>query len=177
MTMDIKQTFVIKSFTDVMRVHSFLGQNHSGAVGDNKPLVVRIDQKEETRTKAQNRLIHMWFGEIAKNMGDTPEHVKFLMKKKFFASIMVRDNEESREQYDSVIQFKKVIERLDESEQKHYWVQYNNLVRMFVKDHLKTSEATTKQLSEFCDKIHDFALITLGLYLTCPDDLKWALEK
>lgn len=176
MTMDLKQTFVIKSFTDVMKVHSFLGQHHSEAVSDSKPLIVRVDQKEETRTKAQNRLIHMWFGEIAKHTGDTPEQMKFLMKKKFFASIMVRDDEESKEQYDSVIQFKKVIEQMSATEQKHYWVQYNNLVRMFVKDHLKTHTATTKQLSEFCDKIHDFALITLGLYLTCPDDLKYCLE-
>ncbi|MBF7687066.1 recombination protein NinB [Acinetobacter rathckeae] len=174
--MDLKQTFVIKSFADVMRVHSFLGQHHSDAVGDNKPLVVKVDQKEETRTKAQNRLIHMWFGEIAKHTGDTPEQMKFLMKKKFFASIIVRDNEESKEQYDSVIQFKKVIEQMSEKEQNHYWVQYNNLVKMFVKDHLKTHKATTKQLSEFCDKIHDFASITLGLYLTCPDDLKWVIN-
>lgn len=176
MTMDLKQTFVIKSHDQITRVISFLHSNYNKANEDNKPLIVRVDQKEETRTKAQNRLIHMWFGEIAKHTGDTPEQMKFLMKKKFFASIMVRDNQESKEQYDSVIHFKKVIEQMNDIEQKHYWVQYNNLVRMFVKDHLKTSEATTKQLSEFCDKIHDFALITLGLYLTCPDDLKYCLE-
>ena len=53
-------------FSDVQRVYAYLGQHHGAAAGDGKPLVVSIGQREETRTKAQNRLIHMWFGDIAK---------------------------------------------------------------------------------------------------------------
>ncbi|WP_288384612.1 hypothetical protein [uncultured Acinetobacter sp.] len=171
------QTFVIKSFSDVQRVYAYLGQHHGAAAGDGKPLVVSIGQREETRTKAQNRLIHMWFGEIAKKTGDTPEHVKYLMKRKFFASIIVEECEQSREQYEAVIDFKRVIESIDQAEQPKYWQQYNRLVKMFVNDHLKTREATTKQLSKFCDKIQDFAAIQLGLHLKCPEDLMWCYDQ
>lgn len=168
--------FTIKDHSDIGKTINYLHNNYTQANFEGKPLVVTISPQDCNRTLAQNRLIHMWFGEIAKHTGDTPEHIKYLMKRKFFASIIVNECEQSREQYQAVIDFKKVIEMMDESEQPKYWQQYSKLVKMFVTDHLKTRKATTKQLAEFCNKIHDFASIKLGLHLTCPDDLKYALE-
>lgn len=169
--------YKIQNHYDIARVANYLNMNHGRAASEGKPLVVSVNQKEETRTKAQNRLIHMWFGEIANKTGDTPENIKYLMKRKYFASIIVEECEHSREQYQAVIDFKKVIESLDQSEQPKYWQQYNRLVKMFVNDHLKTRKATTKQLSKFCNKIQDFASIQLGLHLKCPEDLMWVVER
>ena len=168
--------FTIKDHSDITKTISYLHSNYTRSIDDGKPLVVTIKPQECNRTLAQNRLIHMWFGEIAKHTGDTSENIKYLMKRKFFAAIIVNECEQSREQYQAVIDFKKVIENMDESEQPKYWRQYSKLVKMFVNDHLKTRSATTKQLSDFCNKIHDFAYINLGLHLTCPDDLKYLIQ-
>ena len=167
---------VIKSFEEVGRAIAYMHRHHAAACEDGKPLVVRIDQKQEDRSKAQNRLLHMWFGQIAKHTGDTPEAIKFEMKKRYLAKIYVRDSEEAREAYDAVIGYRDVVQSLDGEDKKIHTVKYNRVVKMFIQDHVKSSKATKKQFSEFCDKIHAFASVELGVYLNCPDDLKYLME-
>ena len=174
-----KQTFVIKSFTDVMRVHSYLGQHHSEAVNDGKPLVVRVDQKQETRTLAQNRLMHLWFGEIANSTGDSAESVKYDLKLEFLRPIVLRDSEEARLSYQAYqnarqdiidlqsIDIDKALSRVPSCKQQF---------KDFVNNHLRTSKVSTKQLSEFMQSIDVFASVKLGVHLTIPDDLMWVME-
>ena len=88
-----KAVFPIQSHADITKAINFMHTNYNQAINDGKPLVVRIDQKQEDRSKAQNRLLHMWFGQIARHTGDTPEAIKFEMKKKYLAKIYVRDSE------------------------------------------------------------------------------------
>ena len=40
--------FVIKSFEEVGRAIAYMHRHHADAMSDGKPLVVRIDQKQET---------------------------------------------------------------------------------------------------------------------------------
>ena len=171
-----KAVFPIQSHADITKAINFMHTNYNQAINDGKPLVVRIDQKQEDRSKAQNRLLHMWFGQIAKHTGDTPEAIKFEMKKRYLAKIYVRDSEEAREAYDAVIGYRDVVQSLDGEDKKIHTVKYNRVVRMFIQDHVKSSKATKKQFSEFCDKIHAFASVELGVYLNCPDDLKYLRE-
>lgn len=168
--------FVIKSFEEVGRAIAYMHRHHAAACEDGKPLVVRIDQKQEDRSKAQNRLLHMWFDEIAKKTGDDAESVKYEMKKKFLARMCVRDSEDAAEAFEAVIGYRDVLRLLDGQEKLIHTVKYNRVVRMFIQDHVKSSKLNKKQFTEFCDKIHAFANMELGVYLTCPDDLKYALE-
>lgn len=168
--------FVIKSFEEVGRAIAYMHRHHADALSDGKPLVVRIDQKQEDRSKAQNRLLHMWFGEIAKFTGDDPESIKFEMKKKFLTKIYLRDRPETLEAYEAVIGYRDAVRNLDGEEKKIHEVKYQRIIRMFINDHVKSSKANKQQFSEFCDKIHAFANVKLGVYLTCPDDLKYTLE-
>ena len=77
-----KAVFPIQSHADITKAINYMHTNYTQAINEGKPLVVRIDQKQEDRSKAQNRLLHMWFGQIARFTGDEPEKIKYEMKKK-----------------------------------------------------------------------------------------------
>ena len=171
-----KAVFPIQSHADITKAINYMHTNYNQAINEGKPLRVVIDQKQEDRSKAQNRLLHMWFGQIARHTGDSPEAIKFEMKKRYLAKIYVRDSEEAREAYDAVIGYRDVVQSLDGEDKKIHTVKYNRVVRMFIQDHVKSSKATKKQFSEFCDKIHAFSSVDLGVYLNCPDDLKYLME-
>lgn len=169
----MKQVFVIKSHEQITKVIAYMHSNYTQALNEGKPLRVVIDQKQEERTKAQNSLLHMWFDEIAKFTGDDPKSTKYEMKKKFLARICIRDSEDALDAYEAVLGYRDVIKRFDEQERLIHTVKYNRLVKMFIEDHVKSSKLNKKQFTEFCDKIHRFANVTLGVYLTVPDDLKY----
>ena len=166
-------TLVIKSFEEVGRAIAYMHRHHADALSDGKPLVVRIDQKQEDRSKAQNRLLHMWFGQIARFTGDEPEKIKYEMKKKFLAKIYIRDNPDALEAFEAVIGYRDVLRLLNGQEKLIHTAKYNRVVRMFIQDHVKSSKANKKQFSEFCDYIVAFASVKLGVHLTMPDDLMY----
>ena len=171
-----KAVFPINSHADITKAISFMHTHYNKALEENKPLVVRIDQKQEDRSKAQNRLLHMWFGQMAKFTGDEPEKIKYEMKKKFLAKICVRDNESAQEAYEAVLGYRDVLRLLDGDELRVNTAKYNRVVRMFIQDHVKSSKANKKQFSEFCDYIVAFSSVKLGVHLTMPDDLMYLKE-
>jgi len=61
--------------------------------GRKLPLTVSA-VKGESRTLQQNRTAHMWYGEIARQIGDEAHEVKGYCKAKFGLPIMKRDNPE-----------------------------------------------------------------------------------
>ena len=168
--------FPINSHADITKAISFMHTHYTKALEENKPLVVRIDQKSEDRSKAQNRLLHMWFGQIARFTGDEPEKIKYEMKKKFLAKIYIRDNPDALEAFEAVIGYRDVLRLLNGQEKLIHTAKYNRVVRMFIQDHVKSSKANKKQFSEFCGKIHAFASVDLGVYLSTPDDLMYLRE-
>ena len=165
MTVDLKQTFVIKSITDVMKVHSLLGQYHSEAVCDGKPFVVRVDQKQETRTNAQNRLYWLWMTEYGKAKGLDKEEASAFFKYKYLSIIYNRDNVSD---YPETFRTMRELKKSGASQYEH--------LRQFVSHRMSTTEANTKQMAEYLNDVELFSLKD-GVKLTCPDDLKWALEK
>lgn len=171
-----KAVFPIQSHADITKAINFMHTNYTQAINDGKPLVVRIDQKQEDRSKAQNRLLHMWFGQLAKHTGDEPETIKYEMKKKFLARMCVRDSEAAAEAYEAVMGYRDVLRLLDGQEKLTHTAKYNRVVKMFIQDHVKSSKLNKKQFTEFCDKVHAFASVTLGVYLTVPDDLMYLRE-
>ena len=168
--------FPINQHMDTVKVLGYLQAHHQKAIEDGKPLVVRIDQKQEDRSKAQNRLLHMWFGQMAKFTGDEPEKIKYEMKKKFLAKIYIRDNPDALEAFEAVIGYRDVLRLLDGQEKLIHTAKYNRVVRMFIQDHVKSSKANKKQFSEFCDYIVAFASVKLGVHLTMPGDLMWCYQ-
>ena len=62
-------TFVIKSFEEVGRAIAYMHRHHAMACADGKPLVVRIDQKQEDRSKAQNRLCLLYTSPSPRDRG------------------------------------------------------------------------------------------------------------
>jgi len=168
--------FVINSFDGVGKAIAYMHRHYADACAQGKPLVVRIDQKQEDRSKAQNRLLHMWFGQMAKFTGDEPEKIKYEMKKKFLAKIYIRDNPDALEAFEAVMGYRDVLRMLSGQEKLTHTAKYNRVVRMFIQDHVKSSKANKKQFSEFCDYIVAFASVKLGVHLTMPDDLKWCYQ-
>lgn len=170
-------SFMIDSHLNITKTIGFLNAWHQKAIDQGKPLVVHIDQKAEDRSKAQNRLLHMWFGQIARFTGDEPEKIKYEMKKKFLAKIYIRDNPDALEAFEAVIGYRDVLRLLDGQEKLIHTAKYNRVVRMFIQDHVKSSKANKKQFSEFCDYIVAFASVKLGVHLTMPDDLMYLREQ
>ena len=111
-----KAVFPIQSHADITKAINYMHTNYNQAINDGKPLVVRIDQKQEDRSKAQNRLLHMWFGQIARFTGDEPEKIKYEMKKKFLAKIYIRDNPDALEAFEAVIGYRDVLRLLNGQE-------------------------------------------------------------
>lgn len=120
----------------------------------NNPLmVVEIKEFVRNRTLAQNRLIHMWFGIIAKETGNDIEAIKAYYKQKFlgheFKHVVIRRVGELAGDFDLV---DKIVSQLK-----------------------STADLTTKEMTEFCEKVEADASSELGIDLPHPIDLYWAI--
>ena len=83
--------FVIKSFEEVGRAIAYMHRHHAAACEDGKPLVVRIDQKQETLSSAQRRLYWLWMTEYGKQRGLDKEEASAFFKYKYLSIIYNRD--------------------------------------------------------------------------------------
>ena len=155
---------VIKSFEEVGRAIAYMHKHHANAVNDGKPLVVKIDQKEETLSHAQRRLYWLWMTEYGKQRGLDKEEASAFFKYKYLSIIYNRDNVG---EYPETF---RVMRELKESGASEY-----EPLRQFVSNRISITEATTKQMAEFLKDIEIFCLKD-GLKLTCPDDLKYFIQ-
>jgi FMN phosphatase YigB (HAD superfamily) len=156
--------FVIKSFEEVGRAIAYIHRHHADALSDGKPLVVRIDQKQETLSSAQRRLYWLWMTEYGKQRGLDKEEASAFFKYKYLSIIYNRDNVG---EYPETF---KVMRELKESGSSGY-----EPLRQFVSNRMSITEATTKQMAEFLTDIEVWCLKD-GVRLTCPDDLKYVME-
>lgn len=163
MTMDLKQTFVIKSHDQITRVISFLHSNYNKANQNNNPLVVRVSQKEEDRSTAQNRLYWKWLNDWSKHIGSDKDAEHLFFKRRFLIGIYNRDDAEFAEMCASIKQLKM-------NEQEEYEAISRHVIRM-----TSTTKASVTQMSEYLNNIHDFCVVH-GKYLETPDDLKWVID-
>lgn len=112
----------------------------------------------ESRTKAQNRLVHRWFADVSKHFGDTTaEEVKAQCNMQFGVPILRRDDEEWCAEFDSIIRP----------------LGYEMALRAIqVFDIPFTRRMTTAQLSEYMDNMQRHFL-GLGVTLTDPEARKY----
>ena len=157
-----KAVFPINTHSDITKAISFMHSNYTKAIESGKPLRVVIDQKQDDRSSAQNRLYWMWLGQIERKTGQHKDSLHFEFKKKYLIFIYKRDDQEFAEMCDS-------ISRVKQSEPDEYKLIGEHVIKL-----TSTTKATVKQMTEYLNYVHDFAVTKLGIHLTVPDDLKWA---
>ncbi|ENV79494.1 MULTISPECIES: hypothetical protein [Acinetobacter] len=158
------QTFVIKDHAQITSVIAFLHTNYTKANFENKPLVVRVDQKEDDRSKAQNRLYWKWLTQWAKHQGSDKDTEHLFFKRKFLSVIFYRDDVgQYRNTFDAV----KVLKQ-----QKHPMYQY---VASGLNELISTTDASVQQFTEYLNDIHAFCN-KQGCWLETPEDLMWVME-
>ncbi|MBV6766993.1 hypothetical protein, partial [Acinetobacter baumannii] len=131
-------TFPINSYSGIVQVINYLNNNHSKAAAEGKPLVVRINQKEDDRSAAQNRLYWAWLEQIKQKTGNSKDDLHLLFKKKFLARIYVEGRQETAEKYMALQNFKDVIQAFDGPKRRQLEKDYQVLVNTFIKDHLQS---------------------------------------
>ncbi|QGA12302.1 hypothetical protein GFH30_06380 [Acinetobacter wanghuae] len=152
-------SFLIKDHSDITRVINYLHTNYQKT---DKPLVVHIDQKQEDRSKAQNRLYWLWLSQWSKRQGTDKDSEHLYFKKHLLARIYARDDVG---QYKQTFAAVKVLR-----DQKH--PQYQ-AVADGLNELISTTDASVDQFTEYLNDIHAFCL-KHGCYLHTPDDLMYA---
>lgn len=159
-----KAVFPINSHADIDKAVSFIDSNYTKALEENKPLVVRIDQKQEDRSKAQNRLYWLWLTQWSKRQGTDKDTEHLFFKKQFLARIYHRDDVG---QYRKTFAAVKVLK-----DQKHPMYQQ---VADGLNELITTTDASVEQFTEYLNDIHAFCN-KQGCWLSTPDDLMYLME-
>ncbi len=159
-----KAVFPINSHADITKAINYMHTNYTQAINEGKPLVVHINQKEEDRSKAQNRLYWMWLAQWSKHQGSDKDIEHLYFKKKFLARIYARDD---------VGQYRKTFAAVTAlRDEKHPMYQQ---VADGLNELITTTDAIVDQFTEYLNDIHAFCN-KHGCYLQTPDDLMYAWE-
>jgi len=159
-----KAMFPIQSHADITKAINFMHTNYTQAINKGKPLRVVIDQKQDDRSTAQNRLYWMWLGQIEKKTGQDKDSLHYEFKKRFLIYIYRRDDQEFAEMCHAIAKVK-------QSEPDEYETIGKQVIRL-----CSTTKLSVKQMTEYLNYVHDFAVTQLGVHLTVPDDLKWCYQ-
>lgn len=154
-------SFIIKDHSDITKVINFL---HNNYLKVDKSLVVHISQKQEDRSKAQNRLYWKWLTQWAKHQGTDKEYEHCNFKRTFLSRIYMRDDVgEYRKTFETIIVLR---------DQNHplYAQIRDGMVGL-----MSTTDANVEQFTEYLNDIHAYCL-SKGCYLHTPDDLMYAWE-
>ena len=114
---------------------------------------VIIREHKEDRSNAQNRISHMWYGEIAAIIGGTAEEVKRECKLLYGCPILIADNETFAEAYKRTVSVLPYEDRLEA-------MRYMDV----------TSIMSVTEMSKYLDEI-DKTYSAMGFYLSHPEDL------
>ena len=156
-----KAVFPILGHADITKAISFIHTNYTKALEENKPLVVRIDQKQDDRTVAQNRLYWLQLNQLRKQTGNSADHLHFTFKRMFLARILARDDQGYAEMC-------KAVKALKTEQPDQYAVIAKQVTRL-----TSTTVLNTKQFSEYLERIEDYAMAKLNIVLIWPDDLMY----
>lgn len=160
-----KRSFVIQTEEHLNSAISHLLQSYRPAITDGTPLHVHVTTKQDSRTVAQNRLYWMWIGQVSAKTGNDKDDLHFEFKKKFLIAIFDRDDQEYAEMCHA-------IKALKDSESEQYAAIAKGVIH-----ETSTTRLTTKQFTEYLNAVNDYALAKLGIMLTVPDELQFALDK
>ena len=159
-----KAVFPINSHADISKAINFMHTNYNQAINEGKPLRVVIDQKQDDRSTAQNRLYWLWLSQWSKRQSTDKDTEHLFFKKQFLARIYHRDDVG---QYRKTFTAVKVLK-----EQKHPMYQQ---VADGLNELISTTDASIDQFTEYLNDIHAFCN-KHGCYLHTPDDLMYAWE-
>lgn len=121
---------------------------------------VRVSNKREKRTLAQNRLYWMWLGDLAKQKGETADYYHHIFKYYFLMSIYYRDDPSFAAMCDA-------IAALKNSGSDKYKPIAAQVIRI-----TSTTVADTKQMTEYLSRIFAYCYFQLGVLLTIPDEMR-----
>ena len=155
--------FAIRSHSDVTKVINYMHTHYTSALDDNKPLIVRINQQQDDRSKAQNRLYWLYLSQWSKHQGTDKDNEHLFFKRNLLARIYDRDD---------VGEYKKTFAALRTLRIERHPM-YNQ-VSNGLTELISTTDASVVQFTEYLNDIHAFCL-KQGCYLNTPDDLKFAL--
>lgn len=160
-----KAVFPIQSHADITKAINYMHTNYTQAINEGKPLRVVIDRKQDDRSTAQNRLYWMWLGQIEKKTGQDKDSLHYEFKKRFLIYIYRRDDQQFAEMCHAIAKVK-------QSEPDEYKAIGEQVIRL-----CSTTKLSVKQMTEYLNYVHDFAVTQLGVHLTVPDDLKWCYQE
>lgn len=90
-------SIVVQSAADLDRALMYLN-----AFNDKLPITIEVFDGKK-RTKAQNRLQHMWYAEIASHTGEDVHEVRARCKLQMGVPILRAENEDFLEKYDRLV--------------------------------------------------------------------------
>jgi len=160
-----KAVFPIQSHADITKAINYMHTNYTQAINEGKPLRVVIDQKQDDRSTAQNRLYWMWLGQIERKNGTDKDELHYEFKKKFLIYIYRRDDQDFAEMCHAIAKVK-------QSEPDEYETIGKQVIRL-----CSTTKLSVKQMTEYLGYVHDFSVTQLNVFLTVPDDLKWCYQE
>src|SRR5690606_24596912 len=160
-----KALFPIQSHADITKAINYMHTNYTQAINDGKPLRVVIDRKQDDRSTAQNRLTRMWLGQIEQKTGQDTDSLHDELKQRVLIYIYRRDDQEFAETCNAIAMLK-------QNECEEYRVIAEQVIRL-----CSTTKLSVKQMTEYLNYVHDFAVVKLGVHLTVPDDLKWCYQE
>ena len=159
-----KAVFPIQSHADITKAINYMHTNYTQAINEGKPLRVVIDQKQDDRSTAQNRLYWLWLSQWSKRQGTDKDTEHLFFKKQFLARIYHRDDVG---QYRNTFAAVKVLK-----DQKHPMYQQ---VADGLNELITTTDASVDQFTEYLNDIHAFCN-KQGCWLSTPDDLMYLRE-
>ena len=159
-----KAVFPIQSHADITKAINYMHTNYTQAINEGKPLRVVIDQKQDDRSTAQNRLYWLWLSQWSKRQGTDKDTEHLFFKKQFLARIYHRDD---------VGQYRKTFTAVKAlKDQKHPMYQQ---VADGLNELITTTDASVEQFTEYLNDIHAFCN-KQGCWLSTPDDLMYLME-
>ena len=127
------------------------------------PLIVRLSEKDEDYTSKQRRLYWMWIGQYSKNFGEEKDDAHLFIKRRFLINIYRRDDAGYAAMCDAIAMLK-------DSEPEQHRAIGEQVIKL-----TSITKASKAQMTELLDDFFRFT-VSKGLYLKCPDDLKFIRE-
>lgn len=159
----MNKTFGLVSDAAISDFVNFVNPIWRKLAKEGTPIIVKISTKSEEITSAQRRLYFTWCGQFAKHFGDDKDSVHLDMKRRFLIAIYRQDDAGFAAMCDA-------IAKLKDSEPDEYEAIGKHVIKL-----TSITKATKSQMSELLDNFFRFS-VSKGLYLTCPDDLKFIRE-
>lgn len=157
----MRQRFIVTDTQSLSTCLTAMTKRHRAG----ETFFVVIDDKDETRSQAQNRLYWLWIGVISAHTGDDKDSLHVELKRRLLSRIYAKSDGNFAELFASLKQCQRHLSTAD----------YERMAYK-VAGLLSTTKATTEQFTEYLQEI-DIWAGKQGISLPVPDDLRWVMIK